>query len=104
MPLHSLRQMARASRSYAPARKAIRICAPLLVQGAHLILDRLEWTAISGAAARAERASGDRYGEKGSRIATSFVGEWRSLRTVAQLQSESDTGGGIKSKTFCDRK
>ena len=45
-----------------------------------------------------EETSHRGHGAKVSGVAASPVGEWRSLRTVAQQQPESDTGGGIKPK------
>ena len=42
--------------------------------------------------------------QKAGGVAASPVGEWRSVRTVAQQQPMSDAGGRIKPKSFFERK
>jgi hypothetical protein len=78
----------------------------LLVQGAQHILgpfgadsDLRRW-GLAGRAWWQEREETSHHcsGAKVSGVAASPVGEWRSLRTVAQQQPESDAGGCIKPK------
>ncbi len=51
-----------------------------------------------------EETSDHRDRTKAGRAAASLVGKRRGLPTLAQQQPGSIAGGGIKSKTFCERK
>jgi hypothetical protein len=44
------------------------------------------------------------HGEKAGSVVASPMGEWRSVRTVAQQQPGGNAGCSVKAKTFLGRK